>query len=157
MKAVTLPQPWPWLAGGDKPDPKNDRGPFDGCWEWTGHRNAWGYGKVRWDGDARLVHRVVFEEVYGPVGDLFVCHRCDNPACFRPDHLFAGTHDDNMADMVQKGRAGQKPRPYCERGHEKTPENTVPGNNNCRICTQARDRARRRGIAVEQELARCGL
>ncbi len=86
--------------------PKVRRG--EGCWEWTGARSAKGYGRLtagrRGDGYLRT-HRLSFELAYGPVPDgLFVLHRCDNPPCVRPDHLFLGTKSDNMRDAVSKGR-----------------------------------------------------
>lgn len=72
----------------------------DGCWEWTGPR-ARGYGYHR----SRRAHRVAFEFANGPIPEgLHVLHRCDNPACVRVDHLFLGTHQDNMADRSAKGR-----------------------------------------------------
>jgi hypothetical protein len=78
-----------------------------GCWEWQGRRN-FGYG-YRINTQTRrqeAVHRTVWEQIHGPIPDgLFVCHRCDNPPCVRPDHLFLGTHLDNVADMVTKGRS----------------------------------------------------
>jgi len=82
----------------------------EGCWIWTGKRSN-GYGVIMIDGKAMLAHRYSFVLHFGdvPVG-LFVCHRCDNPPCVRPDHLFAGTCADNIADMVSKGRGHKGPR-----------------------------------------------
>lgn len=77
----------------------------DACWEWQGWRNVQGYGKVRVGKRARRAHRVVYEDAYGPIpAGLCVLHRCDNPSCVRPDHLFLGTRVDNGADMARKGR-----------------------------------------------------
>lgn len=85
------------------------------CWEWSGPCNAGGYGLI---GPAlvreicpgtRLVHRVAFAVVNGDPGDLLVCHACDNRKCYRASHLFKGTHADNSADMVAKGRQNREP------------------------------------------------
>jgi hypothetical protein len=85
--------------------PKLNKG--DGCWEWTGGCNDWGYGMMKGDGGKMLyAHRVSYELHHGEIPNgLFVCHVCDNPKCANPDHLFLGTHKDNMADMMVKGRA----------------------------------------------------
>ena len=72
-----------------------------GCWLWTGTILHDGYGQF----DRRRAHRVAWELTNGPIpkGQL-ILHRCDNPPCVRPDHLFLGTHAENMADMTSKGR-----------------------------------------------------
>lgn len=79
-----------------------------GCWLWTGRTAGRGYGYIsrgrRREGDA-YAHRVAWELAYGPIPDgLWVLHQCDTPHCVRPDHLFLGTHRDNMRDMLAKGR-----------------------------------------------------
>lgn len=78
----------------------------DECWEWTGGLNNRGYG-VFWitGGQRVLAHRYAFVREVGPISDgLDLCHRCDNPPCVNPAHLFLGTRSDNMRDMDRKGR-----------------------------------------------------
>lgn len=79
----------------------------EGCWEWQGSTQTFGYGVVS-DGKQRRphsAHRLAWELTHGPITDgLWVLHRCDNPPCVRPDHLFLGTPQDNSSDMVNKGR-----------------------------------------------------
>ncbi len=76
------------------------------CHEWQGSRNQHGYGRFGVSGWSIYVHRLAWLMAYGSIPPgLEVLHRCDNPPCCRLDHLFIGTHADNMADCAAKGRA----------------------------------------------------
>lgn len=79
-----------------------------GCREWLAAVNDSGYGIYGYNGSSRLAHRYVYELRYGPIPTgLFVLHRCDNRRCCEPSHLFLGTNNDNVRDMVLKGRSAR--------------------------------------------------
>lgn len=79
--------------------------PLSGCWLWTGAVNPKGYGHLRFNRKDLIASRASWTAHRGPVPDgLLVLHRCDVPLCINPDHLFLGTHRDNVADMDAKGR-----------------------------------------------------
>lgn len=83
----------------------------DACWPWTGSRTVEGYGRVHLLHQNFPAHRLVYELHYGtpPAGRL-VCHKCDNPICCNPAHLFLGTNADNLRDMAEKQRSSKGER-----------------------------------------------
>lgn len=117
---------------------KVKRGPPDECWPWTGRRGGRGYGRVGSCG----AHRLAWELTNGAIpAGLWVLHRCDNPPCVNPSHLWLGTHADNMADMRAKGRSARgdrhgsrlhpERRPRGERHGSRTqPERAARGERN---------------------------
>ncbi len=76
-----------------------------GCWNWSASVSSTGYGQIHVNKRPDRAHRVSWRLHFGAIpGGLFVLHKCDNRLCVKPDHLFLGTHFDNMSDMVRKGR-----------------------------------------------------
>ena len=79
------------------------------CWEFLGYRDKAGYGIIRYGRKQLHASRVSYELANGPFSEnLLVCHKCDNPPCINPEHLFLGTHKDNMLDSLRKGRQPSK-------------------------------------------------
>jgi hypothetical protein len=124
------------------------------CREWQGAKKGAGYGNIYRDGKYKSVHRHVWELVYGPVPKgMVVMHACDNPPCFRLDHLKLGTQGENMADKVAKGRARggrlNAEKTHCPQGHVYDEANTYrpperPHARTCRTCQRQRVRPPRR-------------
>lgn len=82
------------------------KGPDD-CWEWKGgcrDKVPHNYGTVWFNGKQWRAHVFAYTIHHGPTNGLFVCHKCDNPPCCNPNHLFLGTNLDNVRDMISKGR-----------------------------------------------------
>lgn len=76
-----------------------------GCWIWTGCKNNKGYGQVKFNGKTHFTHRLSYYFYFGQLLEgQEICHKCDNPICCNPDHLFLGTTRDNMIDCLLKGR-----------------------------------------------------
>lgn len=132
------------------------------CWIWTRCRDRRGYGRFSAKGHRRA-HRFSWALTNGPIPPgMCVLHRCDNPPCVNPAHLFVGTSNDNVADMMAKGRfrnlamkdpsahaahlkARVATRTHCKNGHEFSPSNTrLRGATRiCRACHNITERARR--------------
>jgi hypothetical protein len=153
MDLVAAPEPITWSL--ETVFERTEPEPNSGCWLWA---LAWGeknYARSHRNRRSILASRQTWELAYGPIpAGLCVLHRCDNPPCVNPAHLFLGTQADNLRDMVSKGRqnfggsaAAARKRATCAAGHSYDDGNlyvTSGGKRDCRAC--GRERKRRRTI-----------
>jgi hypothetical protein len=144
---------------------KVDRGDPDECWTWLAYRRPDGYGSLRMgtlgvDRRNERAHRLSWTLANGPIpAGLLVLHRCDNPSCVNPAHLFLGTDQDNADDRQSKGRGvrnGNQDKTHCAHGHLLAGANVYHrprGGRSCRACHQVavrryRAAARQRSVAA---------
>lgn len=118
----------------------------DECWIWNGAHHMLGYGQIWTNGRHRPAHQVAWELEHGkPFPDgMFACHKCDNPPCVNPNHIWPGTNSENIKDAIEKGRFNPRPptKPLklaCDNGHAFT-ERNKRGDQFCRICRDAAQR-----------------
>jgi HNH endonuclease len=102
------------------------KGRANECWIWEGTKSTFGYGSLKSHQKKYDAHRVSYELHKGiiPSGKL-VCHSCDNPSCCNPKHLWLGTHQDNVTDMISKGRRVQPDNRGQKNGRTKLTEKQV--------------------------------
>jgi hypothetical protein len=99
------------------------------CWPWLGNQNGKGYGRVEYDGKLQQAHRVSWQIHHGPIPNGFnVLHTCDNTICVNQKHLFLGTQQDNVDDMIAKSRdnfGGNRPQIGSEHHNAQLNEDKV--------------------------------
>jgi hypothetical protein len=128
---------------------KVDKSEPNGCWLWAG-ANDGRYGQFWMNNRKEKAHRVSWLLTHGEIPEgKMACHRCDNPSCVNPDHIFWGTMSDNILDAVSKGRhdpRGNALRTHCKRGHLLNGDNMrirpSTGHRECIICRGLHNRAR---------------
>lgn len=98
----------------------------DSCWIWQRSKDKNGYGYIK-EGKTKKAHRVSWSIHHGEIPDgLWVLHRCDNPSCVNPEHLFLGTALDNNHDMIRKGRERY---PGCDMSGERNSNSKLTKDN----------------------------
>lgn len=95
------------------------------CWNWKAYIRHDGRGEFSFNSKAEKAHRISHLLFKGNIPEgLHVLHKCDNPKCVKPSHLFLGTHADNMRDCKAKGRHFLSTKTHCSNGHKFTEKNT---------------------------------
>lgn len=118
--------------------------PFHECWEWIGSKRGDGYGQFSIKRRAKKTHQVSWFIHTGKWPTKWVLHKCDNPGCVRPEHLYEGTMQDNINDMVNRKRhyraVYNTQKTHCPKGHEYNLLNTkfAYGRRHCRMCAKLR-------------------
>jgi hypothetical protein len=146
---------------------KTDKRGADECWPWLGKKNQKGYGELtrrKPEGGKRIIHKATRLSWSIANGQPFpenrlACHRCDNPPCVNPNHIWPGTPRENTQDMLAKGRRpgverGSLPIPAtCGRGHDLFVNLYFDTNNNrrCRECSRAAARRSWSNLAPQRE------
>lgn len=147
----------------------------DECWDWIGYKNRQGYGRVYWQKKIRPATHMVWLLIHGripcryPDGEV-VAHKCDNPSCCNPLHLFLTNQSGNMKDAANKKRLWMQARPgiaagpslknklktHCVNGHPLSGDNLrVVGKRKMRRCVEcfrARDRERKRALRAAEKV-----
>lgn len=128
------------------------------CWEWNGKRHTHGYGLLtapRLGLRNARVHRLMFGLRVRPLhDDEVVRHTCDNPPCLNPDHLLAGTMQDNSRDMVARQRQWTQGRMACPKGHDLTKPGACKRDSRCVECARKRGREHARRKRAAERSAR---
>lgn len=120
-----------------------------GCWECSGFQHKLrgvkshdkGYVIVSYRGKMWGIHRLMYTLLVGPIPDgLVCCHRCDNPPCCNPEHIFLGTESENILDAVSKKRDRQTRKTCCPRGHVYNQYYAKGNRRRCTACDRIRQR-----------------